>query len=728
MSSIFEGFEYDIFISYRQNDNHSDKWVSNFVNALKEELEATLKNPVSIYFDENPDDGLLETHQVDASLAKKLKCLVFIPIISQTYCDTKSFAWEHEFLAFNKMANEDALGMNITLANGNVTSRVLPIKIHDLDAEDQNALATELCGPLRSIDFIYKELGVNRPLKPNDDRSLNLENTDYQNQINKVANALKKIGVSILRQSDNNATTPIVDVEKPPAKKPPFRGIYIGLTAIIIILLVFLGYTQLNNLQGTKVVDKSIAVLYFDNMSGDPDQEHFSDGITEEIIARLTKVNGLRVISRTSTRVYKGQPLNLKKIAKELNVATVLEGSFRKSGNKIKVTAQLINAETDEHIWAETFDKELIDIFQVQTEIAHEIAKKFEIDITTEVDLMISEIPTNNSEAYDYFLRGKHITLTQYHLQREDTAIFNRAKKQYETAIMLDSGFAEAYAGLGDLYDEKRNKNNAAFPAELDSLRHALSNKAIAMAPNSSWVNNTRAWTFLNRENRELDSGFYYLKRALELDPNDPENMSNLAGFYSIYLGLGDQGQKLHTKALELDPLNPRLYRGLSGHAWRSGDYKNWYRFKVIEDNLRGNDDYFSTYRYVFSTNNLDHIQKEIDSIEAEGISMPYSRAVLQARKGEKEELKSLIKNNNINNFELYLLSGMKEEAIDWLFKYYQDDPTTNFYSYLKNNPFCDPYREDDDFIELLDSAKLKHDAYLNKYGSYVDEFLKTHN
>ena len=104
MASIHPDYEYDIFISYRQNDNKRDGWVTKFVDALRDELEATLKNPVSIYFDENPQDGLLETHQVDASLAKKLKCLVFIPIISQTYCDESSFAWEHEFLPFVEMA------------------------------------------------------------------------------------------------------------------------------------------------------------------------------------------------------------------------------------------------------------------------------------------------------------------------------------------------------------------------------------------------------------------------------------------------------------------------------------------------------------------------------------------------------------------------------------------------------------------------------------------------
>src|ERR1035437_1263184 len=137
MASIIPGYECDIFISYRQKDNKYDGWVTEFVDNLKKELGATFKEEVSVYFDINPNDGLLETHDVDASLKEKLKCLVFIPIISQTYCDSKSFAWQHEFVAFNKMAKEDQFGRDIKLAGGNVASRILPIKINDLDLEDK---------------------------------------------------------------------------------------------------------------------------------------------------------------------------------------------------------------------------------------------------------------------------------------------------------------------------------------------------------------------------------------------------------------------------------------------------------------------------------------------------------------------------------------------------------------------------------------------------------------
>src|SRR5512137_2113804 len=122
MPSLIPGYEYDIFISYRQKDNKHDGWVTEFVDNLKGELESTFKEENSVYFDLNPHDGLLETQDVDASLKDKLKCLVFIPIISRTYCDTKSFAWEHEFKAFIEQASRDQIGLKVKLPNGNISN------------------------------------------------------------------------------------------------------------------------------------------------------------------------------------------------------------------------------------------------------------------------------------------------------------------------------------------------------------------------------------------------------------------------------------------------------------------------------------------------------------------------------------------------------------------------------------------------------------------------------
>lgn len=257
MSSIHPDFEYDIFISYRQNDNKRDKWVTQFVEALKDELEATLKNPLSIYFDENPHDGLLELHDVDRSLAKKLKCLIFIPIISQTYCDPNCFAWQHELLVFNKLAKDDLFGRNINLKNGNVESRILPVKIHDLEQEDITLLENELGGVLRAIEFIFKSSGVNRPLGSFEDHiDDNLNHTYYNDQINKVANAIKDIIYGV-KNTTATSLKPVGEKLKeiPPSKienksqkltldevrknKRSYKKFVLGVSSVLLAILAF---------------------------------------------------------------------------------------------------------------------------------------------------------------------------------------------------------------------------------------------------------------------------------------------------------------------------------------------------------------------------------------------------------------------------------------------------------------------------------------------------------
>jgi tetratricopeptide (TPR) repeat protein len=194
MSSIIEGYSYDVFISYRQKDNKGDRWVTEFAESLKTELESTFKEEINVYIDINPRDGLLETHEVGDTLKEKLKCLVFIPVISKTYCDPKSFAWQYEFMAFIEQASKDQFGLKVKLLSGNIASRVLPVRIHDLDFEDQKLCENALGGVMRFVDFIYRSPGVNRPLRAVEEHSQdNLNKIYYRDQINKVANAIEEI-------------------------------------------------------------------------------------------------------------------------------------------------------------------------------------------------------------------------------------------------------------------------------------------------------------------------------------------------------------------------------------------------------------------------------------------------------------------------------------------------------------------------------------------------------
>ena len=438
MSSIIEGYNYDIFISYRQKDNKYDGWVTEFVDHLKRELDATFKEEVSVYFDINPHDGLLETHDVGASLKEKLKCLIFIPIISQTYCDSKSFAWQHEFVAFNKLASEDYFGRDIKLASGNVSSRILSVKIHNLDAEDQALLENELGGFIRGIEFIYKEPGVNRPLKPEDDEKKNLNSSIYRNQINKVANSVKEILAALKKHNQLVEEDPKEAVKTYHEKTKNLKAIII-LSCISILALVLLGYFFIpKRLNSYDKVEKSIAVLPFVNLSNDQEQEYFSDGMVDEILDRLFKVGDLKVIARTSSMRYKNTKLSLKEIAHELNVSALLEGSVQKIGNKVRITTQLIDAKTGFHLWSETFDRNLSDVFSIQTEVAQNVAQGLKSTlIHNGTDLHKNEVPTTNLIAYDYYLKANDYS-TKYESFK--------AIDLYSKAIHEDPFFAVAYA------------------------------------------------------------------------------------------------------------------------------------------------------------------------------------------------------------------------------------------------------------------------------------------
>ena len=213
MPSIIKGFEYDIFISYRQKDNVNG-WVTEFVKALNNEIESTFKEDINIYFDENPHDGLHEHHEVDDSLSEKLRSIILIPIVSQTYCDPNAFAWASEFKVFVEQASTDSIGLKAKLKGGNVASRVLPVRIHELDDSDRQMFEGETGSPMRSIDFIYSEAGVNRPLEPRDNKQENLNKTDYRNQVNKVANAIKELLYSL----KNSGTESVEEVTSPAQK------------------------------------------------------------------------------------------------------------------------------------------------------------------------------------------------------------------------------------------------------------------------------------------------------------------------------------------------------------------------------------------------------------------------------------------------------------------------------------------------------------------------------
>ena len=413
MASIIPGYEYDIFISYRQKDNKYDGWVSEFVTNLKKELDATFKEEISIYYDENPHDGLLDTYIVDKSLEGKLKSIIFIPIISRTYCDPNSFAWQHEFVAFNKLAINDRIGRDMKLANGNVASRILPVKIHDLDPEDKILLENEFGGTLPAVEFIYKSPGVNRPLKPDDSRSENLNRTYYRDQINKVANSIKEI-TNGLKNFESHKAEILTDKNTASKIHPLVRTkpMFLNKALWIVIITGFLvtGYIALSSLFKTTIspVDKSIAVLPFENLSNNPENEYLCKGVIEAINRYLFQFSELRVISLTSTDLYKNSPKSSKEISKELSVSNLLKGSIQRSGNKIRIEVQLIDAANEHQLWAKNYDREIDDIFKIQSEIAENVALAMKATLSLEEKAELNQKVTANTRAYDLYMKGNY--------------------------------------------------------------------------------------------------------------------------------------------------------------------------------------------------------------------------------------------------------------------------------------------------------------------------------
>jgi TolB-like protein len=520
MSSIVPGYEYDIFISYRQKDNKYDGWVTEFVNNLKKELEATFKEEINVYFDINPHDGLLETHDVDESLKDKLKCLVFIPIISRTYCDPKSFAWEHEFKAFVDLASQDQFGIKVKLPNGNVANRVLPIRIHDLDIADIKLCDSVLGGVLRGIEFIYKESGFNRPLKPDDDEKTNLNKTKYRNQIAKVALAIKEIIISI-GQKEQVHEEVRKEVFKPISiPRNNTKNIIIAGSTILLALIILGVFFIPKLFKAEEQLEKSIALMPFVNDSPDQENTYFINGIMDEILNNLQKIKDFRVLSRTSTEQYRGtNKPPIPKIAQELDVNYIVEGSGQKYGNTFRLRVQLIEANHDRHLWAESYDqeiKEVKDIFGIQSQIAQEIAKVLKVIITPEEKQLIEKVPTANLTAYDYYLRGFQ-ELWKFGLTVNNPESTKRAEILFKKALEIDSAFALGYVGLAHIcwrraYSEKELSKNS-----LDSML-ILANIALSFNDQLAEAFSVRGGYY--REKGDTKKAVEEYDKAIKVNPN----------------------------------------------------------------------------------------------------------------------------------------------------------------------------------------------------------------
>jgi TolB-like protein len=708
MPSIVSGFEYDIFISYRHNDNRSG-WVTEFVNALQEELAATIKEPLSIYFDNNPHDGLLETHNVDKSLKGKLKCLIFIPIISQTYCDPKSFAWQHEFCAFNNLVREDQFGRDIKLNSGNVASRILPVKIHDLDHEDRSILENEIGGVLRAIEFIYKEPGVNRPLKPSDQKNDNLNKTDYRNQVNKVANAIKEIITSLKNPVPSIAQTNSFS-EASIKLDTKFKRKYI-LGAILILTLFVSGYLFFPKFriaaQNSEEVDKSVAVLAFVDLSPNKDQEWFSDGLTEEILNSLANLNELKVTARTSSFYFKDKDVSLPEIGEKLGVAHVVEGSVRRIDDRLRITAQLIRVSDGFHIWSQTYDRTSDDLFKVQTDIAENIARQLIKELTPAKQLQLVTSKPANLEAYEYYLKGSK-SWNKYYSSRLDNYLLE-AERYYLKSLSSDPSYAETYGGLAVTYLSKDSSH-----IDRDkywNLSDSLIRIGLKLNPRSPFVLRAYSYVLRRMDPPKLDSSFYLLKKAYQIDSYP----GILAGFYRS-VGLNEIALRFYQQAVEIDPLDINNLNGLARAQMNLGLFeeakKNYEKILEWDNEARAN-----SMLGILAVLKGDIVQARRHLEVARGINPDFGlvinlEALIIAHEGQKAKALGLS-----NDSRVLSLLGMKKEFLAKVDSISRRPTNTLDPVGLQKDPQYDFVRDEPEFKVILERVRRNYEEKLAKYG-----------
>jgi TolB-like protein/cytochrome c-type biogenesis protein CcmH/NrfG len=309
----------------------------------------------------------------------------------------------------------------------------------------------------------------------------------------------------------------------------------------------------------------SIAVLPFANLSGDPSQDYLSDGTTENIITALSKISNVFVIARNSAFTYKGKTVKVQQIAEDLGVRYVLEGSFQRAGERVRINAQLVDGLTGRHLWAERYDREIGDIFALQDDITNHVVTALEVKLTEGEAARISRRQTDNTKAYELFRRALE------HLRRGTKTDNDQARRLFEKAVALDAGFADAWCFLGYTHQEDWYfgwSENA--PQSLEQAT-ALAQKAIALDDSSPCPYMLLETIHLWR--RDYEKAIAYGEKAVALEPNHADATLQLARTLT-YAGRPEETIELTKKAMRLSPYYPDMYLGVLGTAYRlAGNY-----------------------------------------------------------------------------------------------------------------------------------------------------------
>jgi serine/threonine-protein kinase len=448
----------------------------------------------------------------------------------------------------------------------------------------------------------------------------------------------------------------------------------------------------------------SLAVLPLANLSGDPEQDYFADGMTEALITDLAKSRNLRVISRTSVMHYKGTKKPLPEIARELRVDAVVEGSVLRAEKRVRITAQLIRAGTDQNLWADSYERDVQDILGLQSEVAHAITQQVEGRLRQKNESLSESGRSVNLEAYEAYLKGR------YYWNKRDRASLQKSLDYFNEAIAKDPNYALAYAGLADVY-VVISSDWATAPREVNKQAKAAAQKALEIDDSLAEAHTSLAsiyhneWNWLGAE-REF-------KRAIELNPN----YATAHHWYSIYLatvGRFDEAVREGTTAAELDPLSLIISASLGdrlNEARRYEDAANQCR-KTLEM-----DPNFGLGHLCIGISHVNggSFKKGIAEVE-EGIKLLPGSSYFMGQLGSAyalsgdrvraREVLSKLKNPSQAQFPNYSIAvvyaglGDKEQSISWLQKGYEERDEDMMY--MKIEPVLDPIRPDPRFRELI--------------------------
>ncbi len=453
--------------------------------------------------------------------------------------------------------------------------------------------------------------------------------------------------------------------------------------------------------------EKTIAVLPFANLSRDPDNAYFAAGIQDEIITRLSKVSDLKVISCTSTQRFKSAPDDIPAIAAQLRVANVLEGSIQRTTDTVRVNVQLIKAATDDHLWADTFDRRLTDIFAVESEIARTIAETLRAKLSGSEQNAIAARPTENTEAYQLYLRGR------YFWNKRTGQNLNKAADYFNQAIAADPSYALAYVGLADSY-VLMPLYAAGTPHDCNPKAKAAAEKALQIDDQLAEAHSSLAEIFCF--DLELLRAVPEFERAIELNPNYPTARQWFGSSALTALGRFDQAIAQVKRAIALDPLSLVINSDLGNSYYRARRYDE--AIKQLRKTIDLDPDfYYAHWNLGSALKAKGDVAGAIEQYEkARALNGDPSMLGLlgnaygaAGRKDEaikiRDELETLSKQRYVSAYSfalVYLGLGDKDEALHRLEKSYEDRAGESL-RFIRVDPLLDPLRGDPRFDALAE-------------------------